>query len=451
MAGTLSRHRPRRRRGPRLEPHWYLLHHCDRPHARPVRYPLRRFDRVALGRGTAGASVRERQLHIEIDDPWLSAVHAELVRVGARWIISDRDSKNGVLVAGERVAQAELVDGQIIELGRTLWMYREQPESAGAVKTLGTTPDLERGAFTTLSPTLRAAFDALAKVASSEISVVLRGETGTGKEVMARAIHVASGREGAFVAVNCGGLPDNLVHSELFGYRRGAFSGADEDRPGLIRSAHGGTLFLDEIGDMAPASQTALLRVLQEREVTPLGATRAVPVDLRVIAATHRPIETMTGDGRFREDLYARLSGFVLTLPPLRERREDLGWLVSRLLGPDRPHVAFQPEAARALFQHPWPRNVRELSAVLARAVVLADDEPIDVEHLGLAPASAPAEKPARAWSPEDEALRADLIRHLERHEGNVSAIARDLEKDRKQIRRWLQRFDLDAARYRRR
>ena len=147
--------------------------------------------------------------------------------------------------------------------------------------------------------------------------MLIEGESGTGKEVIARAIHGMSGRQGAFVPVNCGALPENLVESELFGYKKGAFSGAQTDHPGLVRSADGGTLFLDEIGDLPASSQAALLRVLQEKEVMPVGGTRAVAIDLRVVAATHRDLDDMVAEGSFRHDLFARLAGFRVTVPPL--------------------------------------------------------------------------------------------------------------------------------------
>src|SRR5207302_1217977 len=189
------------------------------------------------------------------------------------------------------------------------------------------------------------------------------GETGTGKEVIARAIHAASRRPGAFVAVNCGALAPNLVESELFGHKKGAFSGATEDHNGLVRAADKGTLLLDEIGDLPVPTQAALLRVLQQREVLPLGTTKPMPVDLRVVAASHRDLEAEVGAGRFREDLWSRLAGYTAQLPALRDRREDLGLLVAALLArlvQTRP-IRFTSEAGLALVQYDWPRNVREL------------------------------------------------------------------------------------------
>jgi transcriptional regulator with PAS, ATPase and Fis domain len=286
---------------------------------------------------------------------------------------------------------------------------------------------------------------ALAEVAPSTLPVLVRGETGTGKELAARAVHARSGRAGPFVAVNCGALPATLVESELFGARRGAYSGAVEERVGLVRAAEGGTLFLDEIGDLAAPSQAALLRVLEEREVLPLGAARPLRVDVRFVAATHRDLDALAQAGTFRADLLARLAGFTLALPPLRARREDLGLLARALLAREAPERAaratFSVEAARALFRHRWPANVRELGKCLHAAALLARDGAIGLAELPEALRVAPDEAPL---SDEDARRRAELAALVERHGGNVSAIARALGKDRKQVQRWLKRFKIE-------
>jgi DNA-binding NtrC family response regulator len=280
--------------------------------------------------------------------------------------------------------------------------------------------------------------------------VLVRGESGSGKELVARMLHERSGRRGAFVAVNCGALVETLAQSELFGHKKGAFSGADADTVGLVRSAGGGTLFLDEIGDLPAASQAVLLRVLQEKEVKPVGAVQPLPIDLRVVAATHRDLQQMIAAGAFRADLYARLAGFELTLPPLRDRPEDVGLLIAELLARHGapPATTFECDAARALLCHDWPLNVRELEQCLASALVLATPRPIALEHL--APpvraafkAAAAAERPAAQLDPEEQRLKDELVAQLARHHGNVSAVARELGKDRKQIHRWLRRFQI--------
>ncbi len=432
----------------------------DRPLAMPTRVSLQGFDHVWFGRGDRREVYTDgRQAKIRVDDAWMSEQHARLIVVAGQWLIEDLGSRNGVVVDGEAVDRVTLSDGAVIELGRTLFLFREQrpdDEIPDAVFT----PDLDAvasPALLTASPELTKAFRHLARIADSDVAVMLGGESGTGKEVMAQAIHAMSDRRGRFVPVNCGGLSETLVQSELFGYRKGAFSGADEDRPGMVRAAHGGTLFLDEVGDLHASSQAVLLRVLQEKEVQPLGHTEAIVVDVRVVSATHRRLGDMVERDDFRADLYARLGGYELTLPPLRERREDLGLLVSQLLRrlSADPDLCFQPEAARQLFSFDWPLNIRQLEKSLARAIVLARGEPIDLEHLPdeltqkpSAPRSV-APVPSTALGDEDRERCAELKALLVRHGGNVSAIAREMGKDRKQIRRWLDRYGLDAAAHR--
>jgi transcriptional regulator with GAF, ATPase, and Fis domain len=250
----------------------------------------------------------------------------------------------------------------------------------------------------------------------------------------------------------------------VFGHRKGAFTGAVEARPGLVRAAHGGTLFLDEIADLPPAAQAAFLRVLQEKEVRGVGSTELVAVDVRVVAATHVDLEAAVAAGRFRADLFARIAGFTVRLPPLRWRREDLGLLIAALLrklAPDRAgRISLTCEAARALLRHRWPMNVRELEKCLESALVLAQDGRIDLQHLpqavwrsgavepDLAPelrTLEPAEPaaPLRPLAPEDAHRREELIVLLREHRGNIAAVARVLGKARMQVHRWARRYAL--------
>jgi transcriptional regulator with PAS, ATPase and Fis domain len=237
------------------------------------------------------------------------------------------------------------------------------------------------------------------------------------------------------------------MESEFFGYRKGAFSGATEDRPGLVRSADKGTLFLDEIGDLPVEGQATLLRVLQEREVLPVGGVTPIPVDVRVVAATHRDLNAMVEQHRFRADLLARLTGFVLVLPPLRERREDLGGLVRRLMerhaAEKADTVEFSPRAIRALFTHPWPGNVRELDKVLSAALIFAREGRVDCEHLD-------ESLKAGRWLDGAAALRDGapvdgqrdrLMNLLSRHAGNVTAVAAEMRTSRTQVHRLCRRF----------
>jgi two-component system, NtrC family, response regulator AtoC len=246
----------------------------------------------------------------------------------------------------------------------------------------------------------------LPRVAASEATVLIRGESGTGKELVARAIHAASPRmDGPFVSVNCAALPPTLLESELFGFERGAFTGAHARRKGLIEAAEGGTLFLDEIGDMALEAQARLLRVLQEREITRIGGREPVRVDLRVISATHRELDAMAASGQFRADLLYRLAVIPIRLPPLRERAGDIPGLIEHFLGKHAAKLGVraprpEAEALRRAVEYPWPGNVRELENFIERAVVLGR---FDVESLR-APQSAKAAGPAEPAAAREEA-----------------------------------------------
>jgi sigma-54 dependent transcriptional regulator, acetoin dehydrogenase operon transcriptional activator AcoR len=270
------------------------------------------------------------------------------------------------------------------------------------------------------------------RVARSSSTVFLVGETGTGKEVLARAIHRESDRKGRFVGVNCGALVQTLIESELFGFQRGAFSGANEDREGLMRAADGGTLFLDEVAELPEASQVALLRVLQEQEVLPVGGTVAVPIDVRVIAAAQQDLPQRVAEGRFRADLYARLSGYVVDLVPLRNRIEDLGLLIGQLLhGLDKERAGrlrFSSPAAGALFRHAWPFNVRELEQALRSALAITTDDEIRLEDLPAAILAGRRAAPAPAApQPEAQGERERILDALEACAGNQTRAARVL------------------------
>jgi len=389
----------------------------------------------------------------------MSGAHALLQRVLGEWIVEDTGSKNGTLLDGRRIDRSPLHDGAVLELGQTLALFRsslpEDPAGLLDSEALHATPL----ALRTLSPALNVEYERVTLVARSAVPVLLRGETGTGKEIVARAIHEASARKGAFVAVNCGALPATLVESELFGFRKGAFSGATEDRLGLVRSADGGTLFLDEIGDLPVSAQAALLRVLQEEEVHPIGATKPLHVDLRVLAATHRNLEALAAEEKFRTDLLARLYGYTLRLPALRDRREDFGLLVGtllRMLVRDATKVSFTADAARALLMHDWPLNVRELEKCLAAAVALATDGRIELQHLPESVRSPQRKQEQGASSPpahlsdQDRQHRDELIEHLRQQGGNITAAAKAMGKPRTQVQRWIRRWNIDPLSFRR-
>jgi len=233
-------------------------------------------------------------------------------------------------------------------------------------------------------------FSILPQIAESNSTVLIEGASGTGKELFARALHHYSpNKEGPFVAVNCGALPDTLIESELFGYKAGAFTDARQDKPGRFAMAQNGTIFLDEIGDISPAIQIRLLRVLQEKVYEPLGATRAVKTNARVIAATYRNLEKLVDEGKFREDLYYRISEIVITLPPLRERSGEAVVLASHFLDKEcaqqkKAGLSFSPDALTAIETHTWPGNVRELQNRIKRAVILAQGKQITASDLEL-------------------------------------------------------------------
>jgi DNA-binding NtrC family response regulator len=428
-----------------------------RPWVPGARYSLDGITDVTLGRAEARGAEREgATLRIGVPSPALSKVHARIVRRGDAFFVSDAGSRNGTYLDAEPISEAKLDVGRAIEAGRTFFLLHRGPARRPADLD-GQAAAAARRGLRTLRLDVDAQNEALLRVAASRVPVLLRGPTGSGKELVARAIHAESRRAGAFVAVNSGALPSTLVEAVLFGHVKGAFSGAIRDEPGYIRDAHNGTLFLDEIGDLPLASQAALLRVLQEGEVTPVGSTRSIPVDVRILAATHRPIEELAEKGEFRADLLARLRGYVHPLRPLAERREDLGLLIAELLAELAPgrRPVLSAKVARALFTYPFPHNIRELAQMLGAAAVLAPDgTELETAHFppGLFTSvarGAPVRSPP-ALSEEDAALREELVCQLETHRGNVTHVAEAMGRAPMQVYRWLRRFGLSPQAFRR-
>lgn len=321
----------------------------------------------------------------------------------------------------------------------------------------------------TRSPRMRAVLRAAARVAPTDATVLLRGATGTGKELLARAIHEESPRRnGPFVAINCSALAEGVLESELFGHVRGAFTGAVSDRRGLFEEAHGGTLFLDEIGDVGPALQSKLLRVLQEREVVRVGSSRPIRVDVRVLAATNQDLEALVADKQFRADLYYRLRVFQLWLPELRERKEDIPLLAQVALarwnarGPAAPRRirAISDEALAVLQAYDWPGNVRELMAAIEYACIVCDGDRILPCHLPPEirdgpPSAERAESGERAPAPEraegrryqapsPEEEREAIRRALEEAQGNRTRAAAALGMGRTTLWQKLKAYGLD-------
>jgi DNA-binding NtrC family response regulator len=408
---------------------------CAHPIVPPARLLLD-VPEVIIGRGARRSWRRSAgTLRIELPDSSISGDHARLVRDGPGWRLEDTGSKNGTVLRGERITgPMPLADRALIELGGNMLVFRSLSHTGTPRDDVGAVPSASARLPATLHTPWSAQLTTLLRVARSGSPVVLLGATGTGKEVVARAIHIASGRAGPFVPVNCAAIAKTLVESELFGAVKGAFTGAVDHRHGLVRAADGGTLFLDEVAELPEQSQAALLRVLQEREVLPVGATRAVPIDLRVIAATHEDLAARVAEGRFRTDLHSRLVGYVAQLPPLRDRLEDIGALIAELLlrvDEERANrVRFSRAAARALFTHAWPYNVRELEQTLNTALAIATADSIGVAelpawaHLGTSEAAAPAS--AERHDPA-ASERERIIAALDECAGNQTRAAKKL------------------------
>jgi DNA-binding NtrC family response regulator len=436
-----------------------VLLYADTFRELPAAFLLKQ-ERHVVGRDQASAD-------LTLKAPAVSRVHAEVVREGRHWVVRDLGSRNGVIVNGRRTQSAALEPLDEVRIGDAIFKFvEEHAEELARYRIDGALPHGE--ARLAQKPSALAGgyqidviIAEIERVAATPLSVIVRGPSGTGKEVIASELHRLSGRRGKLAAINCTALPQNLIESELFGYKRGAFSGADRDKPGLIRHAEGGTLLLDEIGDMPLEAQAKLLRVLQAREVMPLGATTPEPVDVRVVAATHRDLERLQREGKFREDLFARLNEYSVELPALHERKEDLYLLTQTFLarhgGSGKlPSFAFMS----GLLHYDFPYNVRELEACIKRALALSDGSALEPEVLpeavqeamhdygrdGTGRESPPPDDDDAQGAPDEPALRELLTKH----QGNVAAVGRELGKARMQIHRWMKRYGVDISDYRR-
>jgi DNA-binding NtrC family response regulator len=448
---------------------WYVFValEADRPLEGGARYALAGVDEVVIGRGAERTVTRAtadgvRRLMLRLPGKSLSSIHARIIHSVNGWTLEDAGSTNGCFVNGQRVQRALLGADDVIEVGHSFLMVGgfplplDRPPSDRFGHELGAGP---RG-FATLVPPLGDRIDELEKISRTGVTVLVCGETGTGKELLARGIHELSQRKGPFVAVNCGALTDTLAESQLFGHVRGAFTGAVSDAVGFVRAADGGTLLLDEVGDLGRPAQAALLRVLQEREVVPVGSARTHKVDVRFIASSPHPLDEQVVEGDFRADLLARLSGYTYLTTPLRQRRPDIALLIAAIFAKmgvaenDQPR--FAPEAALRLMLHPWPLNVRELEQALGRSWALSSGGVIEAAHLSLpGPGSAKADATTSAsdratLSPEEYELRKRIVDELTSARGNVAEVARKLGKARMQLHRWMKRLSIDPESYRR-
>ena len=315
----------------------------------------------------------------------------------------------------------------------------------------GLSGGVEIGDIVSRSAAMRRVLDVLPRIADSDSTILIEGETGTGKELVARALHdLGPRRRGPFVAVNCGALPDTLLESELFGYVAGAFTGANRDKPGRFAMAERGTLFLDEIGEVSPALQVRLLRVLQEKSYEPLGGTRTRRADVRVVTATNRDLAALVEEGKFRQDLYYRIKVVKIDLPPLRKRREDIPLLVERFVASfnaaqGKRVEGVSPDVLAVLMAHDYPGNVRELQHAIEHAFVLCHEGRIELAHLPVEMVPRPSAGPRRRKMRETvEAAEAQAVREaLERNGNNCSAAAKALGIHKTTLFRTLKRLGI--------
>jgi DNA-binding NtrC family response regulator len=411
-------------------------------------------ERFAIGRAQGS--------DLTLLDPRVSREHAKIELSDGEVILRDTSSTE-TQVNGERISSRVLCDGDLIRVGDSFVLFRADAGLADA-------PAL--GGLLGVSPAVRALRKALSLVGPTPATVLLLGETGSGKEVAARALHELGRRKGPFVAVNCGAIAESLAESQLFGHAAGSFTGAKKSSPGFFRAADGGTLFLDEVGELPIELQPKLLRALEERKVVPVGETDAVAFDARIVAATNRPLIEAVGAGGFRADLYARLGEFTIELPSLRARREDVLPILLHALGEPTPEL--DAELVSALLLHPWPFNVRELYKVALQLRVRGQGSArltfdLFEPHLRhslpppiVPPVSPSAPAPAVAAAPEAPApqggaageaapipSRAELDALLRRWRGVIADVARETGRSRKQVYRWLEEHGLDLSSYR--
>ncbi|MEM7160709.1 MAG: sigma 54-interacting transcriptional regulator [Myxococcota bacterium] len=413
---------------------------------RPGRIKLRVLDGPAAGSETVVDRTRLRvgrgpTADVRIDHHSLSGLHFEL-RLGRQGVeLFDLASKNGTVLLGRRVYHAHVHPGDVIVAGDC----RIELVETGEVDVEQSMEAREDGLLGISEP-MREMFAVLDKVAPRELPVLVMGETGTGKDVVCRALYRRSRRaEGPYQVLDCGAIAPSLAESALFGHRKGAFTGAEEDRVGVFELAHRGTLLIDEVGELPLPLQAKLLRALESKEIVRVGELTPRKVDVRVVAATHRDLRTMIDEGKFREDLYFRLARFVIELPPLRERgAEEIGHLsrnfINEIVERDGVSVELSREAMLALVKHSWPGNVRELRNVLEQAAVLCERGEIRAADLALGayePRRLKLGQMLRLGAYEDVHAEVDrwlLRRALDDANGNLSEAARGLSIGRKKL-----------------
>lgn len=407
-------------------------------------------DRLRIGK----AKMNELML---VDDT-VSREHCEILREVRGYVVRDRGSTNGTLLDGSEIREAFLKPGAILTVGNVELKVRTFNER---IEILPSEND-SFGHAVGKSVRMREIFGLMERLAPSDVTILLGGETGTGKDVLARSIHMMSPRsEKPFVVVDCGAVVASLIESELFGHEKGAFSGASDQRHGAFELAHGGTLFLDEIGELPLDLQPKLLRAIEQRAFRRVGGDSEIDVDIRIVAATKRNLRAEVERGKFREDLYFRLAVAPVEMPPLRERREDVPMLVNALIEslPEKGPWQVDDTVLATLRGHDWPGNVRELRNVLARAVVMAQSA--GSQQLELAPmpsggmhdhaVSLSEFDPALSYRETKAAIETLFEKQyvswlLERHEGNISAAARAADMDRKYLHKLAKRHGVHPS-----
>jgi DNA-binding NtrC family response regulator len=391
--------------------------------------------RVTLGCGDTLVIGSRCECQVVLEDPTVSGRHVSVTGARGGIVVEDLGSKNGLFVGGARVGRARLAGGHgEFMIGRTT--IKVEPASAAHADGAPVLP----GLIGSSAPMQRLA-EEVQRVAVLDAPILLSGESGTGKDVVARAIHTLSGRRGRYVALNAGALGESLADSELFGHCRGAFTGAVQARSGAFEQADRGTLFLDEIADLAPSIQVKLLRTIEDGEVRQLGAMAPIKVRARVVAATWAPLEQRIQAGSFRADLYHRISTFVIRVPALRQRKSDIPALARALLEARKGELGerrLSPAALERLDSYNFPGNVRELFSIVYRAAALC-------RHAEVGPADIEAALPMVGLA-ESRTTRLDARQLLDVHGGNVSAAARSARVARSTFRSWLKRQPGSAA-----
>ncbi len=414
--------------------------------------------RLAIQAGAARVGSADGN-HLVLADRTVSRAHCELLVKTDFITLRDLGSTNGTRVADVRVREADVPPGTVVHCGSSVFRIDAVDEPSF----LAISARTSFGELVGASLEMRQVYAVLERAAPTDTTLLVQGETGTGKDVVARAVHEGSPRKsGAFVPVDCGAIPETLFESELFGHVRGAFTGASQNRAGAFEEANGGTLFLDEIGEMPLAMQVKLLRAIESRSIRRVGATKEIPVDVRIIAATNRRLAQMVNEGTFREDLYYRLAVVDVSLPPLRARRDDIPLLAKHLFAQIAARsgapsgTTLPPELIASLRAKPWPGNVRELRNAIERAATLGQLVPgvmQQQEDPGVLPAGVesivplhlPLKDARLAWTSEFESIYARAM--LRKTGGNLTRAAEQAGVSRRFFQRLVARLDLRGDR----